>query len=93
MSNPTVSPETGEHLIAMANDIGNYFRSQPRAEAVAGIANHLKKFWAPRMLQKLNVYLAQGNEGLDELPRAAVDSLNKGAGAAPAITDTPTANR
>ena len=38
----------------MANDIGNFFRSEPeRKDAVAGIANHIAKFWTPRMRQKL----------------------------------------
>jgi formate dehydrogenase subunit delta len=68
------------HLIKMANDIGNFFRSEPvHTEAVAGIANHISKFWTPRMRQKLSAYLAQhGNAELDELPREALESLNHG---------------
>jgi formate dehydrogenase subunit delta len=69
--------EHGEHLVTMANDIGNYFRSQGREEAIAGIANHLKRYWTLRMRKKLNAYLAAGHGGLDELPRAAVDQLNR----------------
>ena len=69
--------ESGEHLVAMANDIGNYFRPQPREEAIAGIATHIKRYWTPRMRQKLNAFLAQGNGGLDDLPKAAVESLNR----------------
>jgi formate dehydrogenase subunit delta len=61
----------------MANDIGNYFRAQGREEAIAGIANHIKRYWTLRMRQKLNAFLAQGYGGLDELPRAAVDQLNQ----------------
>jgi formate dehydrogenase subunit delta len=76
MTGATHSQETGEHLVAMANDIGDYFRIQGRDEAIAGIANHIKRYWTPRMRQKLNAYLAQGHGGLDELPRAAVDRLN-----------------
>jgi formate dehydrogenase subunit delta len=71
------SHETGEHLVAMANDIGNYFRAQGRDAAIAGIANHIQRYWTPRMRQKLNAYLAQGNDGLDELPRAALARLNE----------------
>jgi len=69
--------ESGEHLVAMANDIGNYFRPQTRDEAIAGIASHIKRFWTPRMRQKLNAYLgsAEGDVGLDELPRAALATL------------------
>jgi formate dehydrogenase subunit delta len=73
----THSHESGEHLVTMANDIGNYFRPQGRDEAIAGIADHIKRFWTPRMRQKLSAYIAEGNPGLDELPRAALASLNQ----------------
>jgi formate dehydrogenase subunit delta len=77
MSEAPHAHESAEHLVAMANDIGNYFRPQSRDEAVAGIANHIKRYWTPRMRQKLNAYLAAGHGGLDDLPRAAIDSLNE----------------
>jgi formate dehydrogenase subunit delta len=77
MSDAGHTPGSAEHLVSMANDMGNYFRAQGREEAVAGIANHIKRYWTPRMRQKLNAYLAQGHGGLDELPRAAVDRLNE----------------
>ncbi len=66
-----------EHLVRMANDIGNFFRSEPeRKDAIAGIANHIAKFWTPRMREKLNAHLkAHGVAGLDELPLAALQSL------------------
>jgi formate dehydrogenase subunit delta len=77
--------ERGEHLVQMANDIGNFFRSEPRREdAVAGIANHIAKFWTPRMRQKLGAYLQQhGADGLDELPREAVQELAERPNATP----------
>jgi|ERR1700683_4137280 formate dehydrogenase subunit delta len=83
-----------EHLVQMANDIGNFFRSEPkREEAVAGIANHIAKFWTPRMRDKLNAYLKQhGADALDELPRDALRSLSKSpAAAAPASPATTAA--
>jgi formate dehydrogenase subunit delta len=62
-----------EHLVRMANDIGNFFRAEPvREDAVAGIANHIAKFWTRRMRQKL---AAQGEAGLDDLPREALRRL------------------
>jgi formate dehydrogenase subunit delta len=67
-------------LIKMANDIGAYFRSEPvRKDAVAGIANHIAKYWTPRMREKLSTYLFQhSNSELDELPREAFESLSVG---------------
>jgi formate dehydrogenase subunit delta len=68
---------SAEHLLQMANDIGNFFRSEPdRKEGIAGIANHIAKFWTPRMRQKLLDHIDEhGPEGLDELPREALKLL------------------
>ena len=68
---------SAEHLVQMANDIGNFFRSDPvRADGIAGIANHIAKFWTPRMRQKLLDHIEQhGEAGLDELPREALKLL------------------
>lgn len=39
-----------DNLVRMANRIGDFFEAMPdRAEALEGIATHLKKFWDPRM--------------------------------------------
>jgi formate dehydrogenase subunit delta len=65
--------EADDRIVIMANDIGNFFRSEPdRKVAVDGIANHINKFWTRRMRQKLLDHVAHGGEGLDELPQAAV---------------------
>ena len=66
-----------EHLVKMANDIGNFFHAEEkRDDAIAGIANHIAKFWTPRMREKLNAHLQEhGAQGLDELPREALKSL------------------
>jgi formate dehydrogenase subunit delta len=63
------------HLTQMANDIGNFFRAQPHDDAVAGIANHIKSFWTPRMRTKLAAQMKLGDDGLDELPREALRHL------------------
>lgn len=65
-----------EHLVEMANDIGHFFASEPqRADAIAGIADHMQRFWDPRMLRHIVAHLKNGGEGLDELPREAVGRL------------------
>jgi formate dehydrogenase subunit delta len=64
------------HLVNMANDIGNFFKSEPRREdAIAGIANHIASFWTRRMRDKLAAELHLGNQALDELPREALRLL------------------
>ncbi len=43
-----------DNLIVMANRIGQFFEAQPdRDEALAGIAEHVKKFWEPRMRSQI----------------------------------------
>lgn len=65
--------DAASHLVQMANDIGNFFRAEPvREDAIAGIANHIDKFWTKRMRQKIG---AHGETGLDELPREALRRL------------------
>ncbi len=67
---------TVEHLTQMANDIGAYFHAEPRREdAVNGIAGHIKRYWTPRMRQKIVQHLQEGGEGLEDLPREAVQKL------------------
>ncbi|MBL6752134.1 MAG: formate dehydrogenase subunit delta [Nevskia sp.] len=65
-----------ERLVQMANDIGDFFKSEPvREDAVAGIADHLRRFWTPRMRAQLAEHLRQGGEGLEEMLAEAVRRL------------------
>ena len=73
--------DSANQLVKMANDIGNFFRAEPlREDAVAGIANHIDKFWTKSMRRKI---AAHGESGLDELPRDALRHLAKNPGAGP----------
>jgi formate dehydrogenase subunit delta len=65
-----------QHLVQMANDIGNFFRSQPqREDAIAGIANHIKSFWTRRMREKLFAQIRDDGSALHDLPREALRRL------------------
>jgi formate dehydrogenase subunit delta len=67
-----VSPDK---LVYMANQIGKFFAHQGDAKAVASIADHLAKFWDPRMRAAIQAHLAAGGAGLDPLVRRAVEAL------------------
>ena len=68
---------SAEHLVKMANDIGDFFRAEPvREDAITGIANHISRFWTKRMREKLAAFLKGGGDGLDELPLEAFRRLN-----------------
>lgn len=63
-------------LVKMANDIGNYFASEPDHQvAVDGIADHIRKFWDPVMRRKIFAHLEVGGEGLNSLPKEALKKL------------------
>ena len=65
-----------ENLVRMANDIGHFFAAEPRrADAVSGVANHIRRFWDPRMRRQIIGHLDAGGEGLEELAREAIASL------------------
>jgi formate dehydrogenase subunit delta len=66
-----------DRLVYMANQIGSFFRSQGPDLAVAGVADHIKKFWDPRMKAKINAHLDAGGEGLDPNVRTALETLRK----------------
>lgn len=53
------------YLVNMANQIGTFFEAETeREEAMADIANHLKKFWDPRMRRQIVAYVEQ-EDGVD----------------------------
>jgi formate dehydrogenase subunit delta len=59
-------------MIRMANQIAAYFEANPRAEALTGIAGHIRNAWTPRMRQQLDEYIAGGAEDLSPLVTAAI---------------------
>lgn len=67
-----------EHLVQMANDIGHFFASEPQhADAVAGIANHIERFWDPRMRRQIMAHLDRGGAGLEDPVREALVRLRQ----------------
>jgi formate dehydrogenase subunit delta len=79
-----MSHSTQDRLIYMANQIGAFFKTQGHDTAVAGIADHIAKFWDPRMRAQIFAHLEQGGEGLDPFVKEALETLarkQQGAGA------------
>lgn len=71
-----------EHvMVHKANSIAQFFAAYPHEEAVTGVADHLRKFWEPRMRRQLFAYIDAGGAGLHALVPEAARRLN---GAAPA---------
>ena len=71
-----------DKLVHMANQIGSFFKSQisgrsGEASAVSGIADHITKFWDPRMRSAILAHCETGGEGLDPLVQTALKGLKK----------------
>jgi formate dehydrogenase subunit delta len=59
----------------MANQIGKFFAHQGEKRAIAGIADHLEKFWDPRMRTAIVEYVEKGGAGLEPNVLTAARSL------------------
>src|SRR5436305_15276511 len=70
-------PMSPDRLIYMANQIGKFFQSQGHDKAVPGIAEHIKKFWDPRMRKAIFARLDSGGIGLDPDVRDALEPLKQ----------------
>lgn len=64
-----------EKLVYMANQISKFFASQGHAVAVAGTADHIEKFWDPRMRKAIFAHLKEGGAGLDPVAHEAIERL------------------
>jgi formate dehydrogenase subunit delta len=68
-----MSPD--EKLIYMANQIAGFFAAQGDERAVAGIANHLERFWDPQMRRRLLVLAPEHTAQLSPLVLSALPQM------------------
>jgi formate dehydrogenase subunit delta len=65
-----------DHLVKMANEIGSFFVSANDEDTAAQlIADHLKRFWDPRMRRQIVEHVKQGGPGLTPAVAKAVGRL------------------
>lgn len=64
--------ETTARLIYMANQIARNFMTMGEEQAAAATAEHITRFWDPRMRQAL---FATGGDGLSPIAAKAVELL------------------
>jgi len=69
-----------DKLIRMANQIAAFFAPMPDQDAaLEGVAQHIKRFWTPRMRQSLVSAIDAGHaEDLHDLARLAVQRYRDG---------------
>lgn len=62
-----------QNLVKMANQIGDFFESDPdQQQAAKEVANHLKKFWESRMRKAILGYVDEGGKGLSTIVMTAI---------------------
>jgi formate dehydrogenase subunit delta len=67
-----------DKLAYMANQIGRFFAHEPHEQAVASTADHLRRFWDPRMRTTILNAPPAAAAKLDPLVREAIERLRAG---------------
>ena len=74
-----MSSTTVNSLVHQANQIADFFRLQPEPEAVTNTADHIRRFWDPRMRAQMAEHIAHGGAGLNPIARSAAERVCKAA--------------
>ncbi|WEX09484.1 formate dehydrogenase subunit delta [Chelativorans sp. AA-79] len=61
----------------MANQIAAFFETMGHAEAVDGVADHINKFWEPRMRRHFFEIVERGGDGLNPLVLQAAAKVKR----------------
>ncbi|RDE08355.1 formate dehydrogenase subunit delta [Pelagibacterium lacus] len=64
-----------QKLVRMANQIAAFFATQGGADGAAAVAEHINRFWEPRMRRQLLALVAAGGTGLSPLALAAAPAI------------------
>jgi formate dehydrogenase subunit delta len=72
-----MSHNNDDRLVYMANQIGKFFETQGHDKAVPGIAEHIRKFWDPRMRRSIFAHLDAGGAGLAPKVLEALTTLKR----------------
>ncbi len=70
-----MSSSSMDTLVRMANQIADFFKVQSADLAVAGTADHIRKFWDPRMRAMMTQHLAHGGAGLNPIALKAAQQV------------------
>lgn len=59
----------------MANQIADNFDTGEKAAAVAGVLDHITRFWTLEMKKQIIAHLGEGSTGLNDIAEAAIRKL------------------
>ena len=66
-----------DKLVRMANQIGDFYAAMPEQEAIEGVAQHLSRFWTPKMIREIVAFADHGGAGLKPIAARAVEALRQ----------------
>ena len=70
-----MSSHTLDKLVYMANQIAREFGFQQPGQAAEATADHLRRYWDPRMRGMILAYVDGGGDGLSDIARVALAML------------------
>ena len=77
-----MSSDGTNKLVRMANQIADNFNYGARDKAVAGVLDHLVRFWTPDMKRAIVSQQREGDIGLNDIAAEAVRALSEKIGQA-----------
>ncbi len=78
-----------DKLVRMANQIADFFRPYPEEKAIAGVQEHIRSFWTPRMRKELSAHAAAGGKGLHPRVLEAIRRTSAGESPIEKVTAGP----
>ncbi|MGD9915873.1 MAG: formate dehydrogenase subunit delta [Rhizobiaceae bacterium] len=66
-----------DKIVRMANQIGTFFESKPHDLGVAGVAEHINKFWEPRMRRMFFEIVDAGGQTLKPIVLDASHTIRR----------------
>ena len=66
-----------DKLVHMANQISDFYAAMPEQEAIEGVAQHLRRYWTPKMILEIVAFADHGGAGLKPLAARAVAALKQ----------------
>lgn len=69
--------ETASKLVRMANQIGTFFSTQAGSDGAARVAEHINKFWEPRMRRQFLGLFDMGGEGFSPIVLEAAAAVKR----------------
>ena len=64
-------------MVRMANQIASFYKGYPHDQAVKETAEHINRFWEPRMRKTFFDHMAKGGERFDLLVKEAAGAVRQ----------------